>query len=115
MEEARTVAECKIKALQTQNEALRLHLRLAVESLKNPIPAVVPPSRRTSIGEDWEEYNSDAPDEVGDGSDEDGNERDEMEARLEDLLKDLGMFRRKVSDDKSRFLGDAYLKEIHIN
>ncbi|KAG0124383.1 P-loop containing nucleoside triphosphate hydrolase protein [Tuber indicum] len=115
MEEARTVAECKIKALQTQNEALRLHLRLAVESLKNPIPAVVPPSRRTSIGEDWEEYNSDAPDEVGDGSDEDGNERDEMEARLEDLLKDLGMFRRKVSDDKSRFLGDAYLKEIHVN
>ncbi|KAG0644833.1 P-loop containing nucleoside triphosphate hydrolase protein [Tuber brumale] len=110
MEEARTVAECKIKALQTQNEALRLHLRLAVESLKNPIPTVVPPSRRTSIGEDWEEYNSD---EVGDS--DDGDERDEMEARLEDLLKDLGMFRRKVSDDKGRFLGDAYLKEIQVN
>ncbi|RPA93552.1 kinesin-domain-containing protein [Choiromyces venosus 120613-1] len=117
MEEARTVAECKIKALQTQNEALRLHLRLAVESLKNPIPAVVPPSRRTSIGEDWDEYNSDAPDDEEAGDDGDGGdgERDEMETRLEDLLQDLGMFRRKVSDDKSRFLGDAYLKEIHVN
>lgn len=117
MEEARTVAECKIKALQTQNEALRLHLRLAVESLKNPIPTVVPPSRRTSIGEDWEEYNSDAPDEVGGGCDDDGDddERREMEARLEELLKDLGMFRRKVSDDKGRFLGDAHLREIHVN
>lgn len=117
MEEARTVAECKIKALQTQNEALRLHLRLAVESLKNPIPTVVPPSRRTSIGEDWEEYNSDAPDEVGGDCDDDGDddERREMEARLEELLKDLGMFRRKVSDDKGRFLGDAHLREIHVN
>jgi hypothetical protein len=116
MEEARTVAECKIKSLQTQNEALKLHLRLAVESLKNPIPTVVPPSRRTSIGEDWEEYNSDTPDEVGGDGDDDDDERYEMEARLEDLLKDLGMFRRKVSDDKSRFLGgDAHLREIHVN
>lgn len=117
MEEARTVAECKIKSLQTQNEALRLHLRLAVESLKNPIPTVVPPSRRTSIGEDWNDYDSEE-EGVGSGDDEDEDEddgRDEMEGRLADLLSDLGMFRRKVADDKGRFLSEAYIKEIRVN
>jgi hypothetical protein len=37
MEETRQVSECKIRGLQEQNEALRRHLKLAVESLKNPI------------------------------------------------------------------------------
>ena len=40
MQEEKQVSECKIRTLQTQNEALRRHLRLAVESLKNPIPDV---------------------------------------------------------------------------
>ena len=111
MEEAREVAECKIKALQTQNEALKLHLRLAIESLKNPIPAVVTPS-------DWDdEYDSD--DTVsGDGHDDDDDDDDdgggdddngdqvteEVELRMSELLSDLGVFRRKMVDDKSRFL-----------
>ncbi|KAI5840244.1 P-loop containing nucleoside triphosphate hydrolase protein [Morchella snyderi] len=120
MEEARQVAECKIKALQTQNEALRLHLRLAIESLKNPIPAVLPPSRRTSIGEggeeqldDEEEYDEEEYDESEEESkEEEDEERDEMESRLADLLQDLGVFRRKVSDDKGRFLEKAYIQEI---
>lgn len=120
MEEARQVAECKIKALQTQNEALRLHLRLAVDSLKNPIPAVIPPSRGTSIGdygeeqvdekEELEEYDDSEEDE-----EEEDEERDEMESRLADLLQDLGMFRRKVSDDKGRFLEETYLQEVQAN
>ena len=38
MEEERLVGESKIRQLMDQNEALRLHLKLAVESLKNPIP-----------------------------------------------------------------------------
>ncbi|EPE02947.1 kinesin family protein [Ophiostoma piceae UAMH 11346] len=42
MEEKTLVAEGKIRNLQTENEALRLHLKLALDSLKNPIPAVVP-------------------------------------------------------------------------
>lgn len=114
MEEARQVAECKIKALQTQNEALRLHLRLAVESLKNPIPTVIPPSRRTSIGDEGEEQVE--IEEYNDSEvDDEDDERDEMESRLADLLQDLGMFRRKVSDDKGRFLEESYLREVQAN
>jgi hypothetical protein len=37
MEERSLVAEGKIRSLQTENEALRLHLKLALESLRNPI------------------------------------------------------------------------------
>ena len=40
-QEEKQVSECKIRTLQTQNEALRRHLRLAVESLKKPIPEVL--------------------------------------------------------------------------
>ncbi|KAA6408611.1 MAG: kinesin family [Lasallia pustulata] len=40
MEEERLVGESRVRQLMEQNDALRLHLKLAVESLKNPIPAV---------------------------------------------------------------------------
>ncbi|EEH15777.2 hypothetical protein PABG_05864 [Paracoccidioides brasiliensis Pb03] len=40
MEETKMVSECKIRQLQTENDALRRHLKLALESLKNPIPPV---------------------------------------------------------------------------
>jgi hypothetical protein len=103
MEEAREVAECKIKALQTQNEALKLHLRLAIESLKNPIPAVVTPKN--------DEYD-DSEEESEDDDEEDDEEHDEMETRLSELLSDLGMFKRKVVDDKGRFLQGV---QIHVN
>lgn len=40
MEETKMVSECKIRQLQTENEALRRHLKLALDSLKNPIPSI---------------------------------------------------------------------------
>ncbi|OJD14654.1 hypothetical protein AJ78_05007 [Emergomyces pasteurianus Ep9510] len=40
MEETKMVSECKIRQLQTENDALRRHLKLALDSLKNPIPPV---------------------------------------------------------------------------
>lgn len=40
MEETKMISESKIRQLTTENEALRLHLKLALDSLKNPIPAV---------------------------------------------------------------------------
>ncbi|KAA8914834.1 P-loop containing nucleoside triphosphate hydrolase protein [Sphaerosporella brunnea] len=95
MEEAREVAECKIKSLQTQNEALRLHLRLAIESLKNPIPPV-------ELHDGDSEYGSD------DGEDEEPSElQTELRARLHELLGDLGMFRLNLADDVARFCPDA--------
>ncbi|CAK7223928.1 hypothetical protein SCUCBS95973_005345 [Sporothrix curviconia] len=196
MEEKAMVAEGKIRSLQTENEALRLHLKLALDSIKNPIPAVTPsPSmahleaesqeknrrrsslfqdatgsdrRRSGAGgrrvrmsldpggllveerlaeeesadnshshhnpfgtspkrlpkrrngdkenlideayydEDDEEEGSDGYGEIDeDGEDEDDvyAQGDDMEEYMQSLLSDLGLFRRKIGDDKQRFIG----------
>lgn len=125
MEERGLLAEGKIRSLQTENEALRLHLRLALDSLKNPIPAVVVREkdeevalRKGEVGgeEDKEnggEEENDGEDEVEEYEDEDdgyvsggyGDQADDTEEYMQGLLKDLGMFRRKIGDDRSRFLG----------
>ncbi|KFY03284.1 hypothetical protein O988_01581 [Pseudogymnoascus sp. VKM F-3808] len=122
MEERSMVADGKIKTLQTENEALRLHLKLALDTLKNPIPEV--PSVRVSMpaeqtpvfntdrGLDKEnlEYVDDRQEDHAehvyeDEDDDDHHEKaTEMQDHMQDLLKDLGMFRRKIGDDKSRFL-----------
>ncbi|MCJ1402299.1 Kinesin [Xylographa trunciseda] len=127
MEEERLVGESKIRQLMEQNEALRLHLKLAVESLKNPIPALAMPprpqsrsvstssfeckSQPTPIREEQKENREPSPDvESDDAHEEQGNaemaDEDEalqMQAHMEELLKDLGLFRRKVADDHQRF------------
>lgn len=137
MEETRQVSECKIRQLMTQNEALRLHLKLAVDSLKNPIPSVeVVASRSVSLAsakeggmgvEERDKENASPPPEPGMVWDEDeGGEEGsvdageveavEMQARMEDLLKDLGLFRRKVADDHSRFgVAKVPLGEVRVN
>jgi hypothetical protein len=120
MEERTMVAEGKIRSLQTENEALRLHLKLALESLKNPSEVR---SRRNS-GQDVgkkrssvlpggdEKENYDVA-EFSDGEDADDDEVDvsaheqratEVQGSMKDLLKDLGLFRRKIGDDKTRFV-----------
>lgn len=125
MEERGQVYEAKIRSLQTENEALRLHLRLAVDSLKNPIPAVPLGSRPgTSDGAD---AGAEAGGEGGDGADgpqedetfyeesdeDEAYDSDDYEERhnetqeyMQALLKDLGMFRRKIGDDKGRWPDD---------
>lgn len=125
MEERGQVYEAKIRSLQTQNEALRLHLKLALDSLKNPIP-VVPLSRPgTSNGqnkdeqekgeddkenaeaEDGESLYDDSDDGDETSSDEDFEERhNEMQEHMHSLLKDLGLFKRKIGDDKGRWIDD---------
>ena len=150
MEEERLVGESKIRQLVEQNEALRLHLKLAVESLRNPIEVLPPmPARRdqdmlskaldnNDIGEDGAKSASDQsqrPDkenrdptpeynaEWNGGENEDRDlDRDrrveeeamEMQARMEDLLKDLGLFRRKVADDHQRFNTGKWKPSVRI-
>jgi hypothetical protein len=130
MEERGMVAEGKIRSLQTENEALRLHLKLALESLRNPIPAVpsarnsIAGSRRVSVAgmshEDGNKENSDQVNTDREAPDQDHREAQELyedeaidvhderaheiQGHMQDLLKDLGMFKRKIGDDKSRFL-----------
>lgn len=120
MQETRQVSDCKIRQLQTENDALRLHLKLALESIKNPIPPVHVPknkSRKTSLasvpesefGDDKENTTpSPEPDLIwdeGDTASTEASDHDahEMQSRMEDLLQDLGLFRRKVADDHERF------------
>ncbi|RDW94641.1 kinesin-like protein [Coleophoma crateriformis] len=122
MEERSMVAEGKIRNLQTENDALRLHLKLALDSIKNPIE--VPRSTRNSMQggsrsadcfEDPEadKENAEEPEELeeeysdeDEGIDVDAHEdkASEMQAYMKDLLKDLSMFKRKVGDDKKRFV-----------
>jgi kinesin motor protein len=127
MEEKSLVAEGKIRSLQTENEALRLHLRLALDSLKNPIPAVEikttedgeEDGTRAAAPDDGGKESSRGPDAGDDGASANGDESDstaydsdeapddsDMEEYMRGLLKDLGMFRRKIGDDMGRWMSD---------
>ena len=122
MEERSLVAEGKIRSLQTENEALRLHLKLALESLRNPIPAFVAPAReagKKEAGEEGADEGNDDDDDDDDGyasggtaeeeqEEEAGYERnaDDMHEHMSGLLRDLGLFRRKIGDDKTRFVDE---------
>ncbi|KAL9101291.1 MAG: hypothetical protein Q9163_003426 [Psora crenata] len=123
MEEERLVGESKIRQLVEQNEALRLHLKLAVESLRNPITVVPSPVAVEGDTEAAEEDAAHAKEAEGEADkenlrhatpdvDEDEGYHDnetvqaealEMQQKMEELLKDLGLFRRKVADDHERF------------
>jgi hypothetical protein len=124
MEETKMVSECKIRQLQTENEALRLHLKLALESLKNPIPPVEVVKRRNksniqtpipekenivTLEEDDKENESlqPQPTEIWDDNNNASwcsfqEEAFEIQADAEDLLSDLSLFRRKLADDRER-------------
>jgi hypothetical protein len=130
MEEKSMVAEGKIRNLQTENDALRLHLKLALDSIKNPIE--VPLSARNSMhagsrqgstvyGEDKQrcfesedkenddmtevaekEYSDDEDEGIDIATQEE--QATEVQEYMQQLLKDLGLFKRKITDDKSRFV-----------
>ncbi|KAI1076075.1 P-loop containing nucleoside triphosphate hydrolase protein [Whalleya microplaca] len=122
MEERSLVADGKIRSLQTENEALRLHLKLALDSLKNPIPEVKVVAKEPEEGlglAGGVEVETDAGEGEGTRSqrqslvdeafyeDDDGYSSDVYEERasdmqeyMDDLLKDLSLFRRKIGDDK---------------
>jgi hypothetical protein len=124
MEENNMVSECKIRQLQTENEALRMHLKLAVESLKNPIPAVPLESRKPSLVSlsDENQPHYDPEDREGspavsdtesdmdfweddDTVTEDANEHEaqRMQSYMHDLLGELTVFKRKLATDHERF------------
>jgi len=124
MEEKSMVAEGKIRNLTVENDALRLHLKLALDSLKNPIDvrsarsSVQGGARKGSMfeagdrgGEDKENYErTEVPEEEYGDEDEaidvaaHEERATEVQGFMKDLLKDLGMFKRKIGDDKTRFI-----------
>ncbi|KAJ5558360.1 hypothetical protein N7535_008572 [Penicillium sp. DV-2018c] len=125
MEENKMVSECKIRQLQTENDALRMHLKLALESLKNPIPAITLEQRKSSnmtVDDENTPPSHDPEDREGSPvvsdteSDMDMWEDDdtitdeitELEAQrmqnyMHDLLGDLSVFKRKLATDHERF------------
>lgn len=121
MEETKMVSECKIRRLQTENEALRNHLKLALDSLKNPIPPVTVEKRRSSLAfvqgkeddddDDETEKENNAPVVSELVFDEEGTIRDEatqieaqeMQADMEELLRDISLFKKKIAADHEMF------------
>ncbi|KAL4943603.1 hypothetical protein BDV06DRAFT_132938 [Aspergillus oleicola] len=121
MEETKMVSECKIRQLQTENEALRNHLKLALDSLKNPIPAVTLDKRFSDVEildeeEPIDENENRAGSPVSEVDTEpelvweDESQTDashlgaqDMQATMEGLLGDLDVFKRKLATDHERF------------
>lgn len=127
MEDKAMISESKIKTLQTENDALKLHLKLLLDERKNPIDlrsarnSIQGGSRKVSmvapgvtVDEDKENDDmTEAPDDEYEDDDEGidvsvHHERaHETQDFMKDLLKDLSLFRRKVGDDKTRFFQNA--------
>ncbi|KAK5115822.1 hypothetical protein LTR85_009416 [Meristemomyces frigidus] len=121
MEESRAVSDVKIRALamevdelrpqnqalQLEIEALRRHLALAVGELKNPIvlPAasVLGSEDGDENAESYEGSDSGVDDVFSVSGEGEGFEHEAWQADVDELMKDLGMFKRKVMDDKERF------------
>ncbi|KAF4981107.1 hypothetical protein FZEAL_3014 [Fusarium zealandicum] len=108
MEERSMVAESKIKKLQTENEALKLHLKLAIESLKNPIPVVEVKPDREIDGHEAEEDKENASDYGDDDENYDSEstaygEEDELQEEMHRYLQDMGNLRKLIGGDLTRF------------
>ncbi|KAK8101697.1 Kinesin [Apiospora kogelbergensis] len=135
MEERSMVSEGKIRSLQTENEALRLHLKLALESLKNPIPEVLVDDKQAEEGEaDKENASPDGGEEADDTKDDDSlvdeayydesddgysseiqeDKANDMQDYMQELLQDLSLFRRKIGDDKGRFLTENSRNPLQV-
>ncbi|KAM0290356.1 hypothetical protein ACHAO9_005133 [Fusarium lateritium] len=106
MEERSMVAESKIKKLQTENEALRLHLKLALESIKNPIPPVVVKADRELDDEDKEnasEYGDDDGQYDSESTAYTDDYEYELQEEMQQYLQDMGNLRKLMKTDLTRF------------
>ncbi|KAL4802114.1 P-loop containing nucleoside triphosphate hydrolase protein [Aspergillus unguis] len=117
MEETKMVSECKIRQLQTENEALRNHLKLALDSLKNPIPPVMIEKALSDVvsldGEQEDRPGSPMSDADSEpeliwedeslGPENSQLGAQDMHETMEGLLGDLDKFKRKLATDHERF------------
>lgn len=124
MEEKLAISESKVRQLEEEKEALSIHLKLVLDELKNPIkipkedeilvsaPVAEEPrsfkekergKTRGSMTPDmiWEDEGFHS--EEMDSEPEYDEEAVEMQAELEALVSDLGMFKKKVAADHETF------------
>lgn len=113
MEEKLAISESKVRQLQEEKESLQIHLKLVLEELKNPIKIVkeeervkTPPSSRSRQKTPdlvWEDEGFESDEDGHSDFDERDAEAAEMQAEMEALISDLGLFRRKVLADHEMF------------
>ena len=131
MEEKLQISESKVRQLEEEKQALSIHLKLVLDELKNPIKIQIPkeeeiavvapqqqktmpmpmqtPLRHTSRGSVtpdmiWEDEGFQSDDDEGSVHDEmHDDEAAEMQADMEALISDLGMFKKKVAADHEMF------------
>jgi hypothetical protein len=99
-------------ALQVEIESLRRHLALAVGELKNPI--VLPRelmAENYDATDDEEGSDSGVGDSASDDEDEDAFDHGGFQDDVDELMKDLGLFKRKMLDDKQRWAMPAFMGE----
>ncbi|KAM3465244.1 hypothetical protein MY5147_000051 [Beauveria neobassiana] len=116
MEERTMVAENKIKQLQTENEALKLHLKLAIESIKNPIPPV---QVKEEFGHDDKENAAHSIHEDQSDVDDDEYEYDsdstvnggyDLQEEMQRYLQDMSNLRKLIGGDLSRFKDETSVR-----
>ncbi len=125
MDEKLAISESKVRHLEQEKETLQIHLKLVLDELRNPIktpkeevvsttPVVVTPVKLREKTPDpiWRDEGFESEEEE---EDEDGDEAEdvvdeeqeaaalEIQAQMESLISDLGLFRRKVMADHEMF------------
>ncbi|KIW90971.1 uncharacterized protein Z519_08754 [Cladophialophora bantiana CBS 173.52] len=108
MEEKLAISESKVRQLEEEKEALSIHLKLVLDELKNPI--VINKEETESVDERSRaptpdmiyEDDTASSDEVETESEID-DEAAEMQAEMEALISDLGLFKKKIAADHEMF------------
>ncbi|RVX75007.1 hypothetical protein B0A52_01284 [Exophiala mesophila] len=112
MEEKLAISESKVRQLEEEKQALSIHLKLVVEELKNPIiinkeeaGPVSDTSRSATPDMIYEDDTASGgdPETESDLDEEMDREAEEMQAEMEALIADLGMFKKKVAADHEMF------------
>ncbi len=108
MEEKLQISESKVRQLEEDKESLSIHLKLVLDELKNPI--IINREETESVGErsrvptpDMIYEDETASSDAADTDSEIDDEAIEMQADLEALMSDLGMFKRKIAADHEMF------------
>lgn len=123
MEESRAISDVKIRALtseieelrpaherlRTEADSLRRHLALALGELKNPIviPTPVEEKENYQQTDDEAEYESEKEAEYNGG-------HAQWQADVDDLMKDLGLFKRRVADDHRLYGSRPPLGQVSV-
>lgn len=109
MAEKLAISESKVRQLEEEKVALNIHLKLVLDELRNPIKIQkLDETEKSSISGSrtpdliWEDGDCEMEDFESDNGQYD-EEAAEMQAQMESLISDVGLFRKKVAVDHLAF------------